>query len=332
MINLCVDTSTWLDLAKLRDGQKTIYTMTELIRDGELRLLVPPVVVEEFVRNRPRVESSITTSLADRLRSLRREVRDYSDGAHAETRDALDELAHHAPIIGAMTTRNFDDIEALLKSGVPVKHTDAERVKVVQRALEKRAPFHKNKNSVADALIIEGYATAVAEADLLQDPHTFVTTNHEDFSAENGDRRLPHPDLSEIFAAEGSDYRLGVDGLLAAISDYFGEDHLSDVNQHWNFFEDPRRLDEILSAENDLFDRVWYHRSLQADIRWRRQGNAAELKREQEIAGPARARIEAKFEGQDMLGPYSDFELGMLNGKLSALRWILGSEWDSLDT
>ncbi len=32
------------------------------------------------------------------------------------------------------------------------------------------------------------------------------------------------------------------------------------------------------------------------------------------------------------LGPYTDFELGMLNGKLSTLRWVLGSERDFLDT
>ena len=43
--------------------------------------------------------------------------------------------------------------------------------------------------------------------------------------------------------------------------------------------------------------------------------------------------MEARYGGKKALRVYlDDFKWGMVNGKLSALRWVLGDEWDMLDT
>jgi hypothetical protein len=49
------------------------------------------------------------------------------------------------------------------------------------------------------------------------------------------------------------------------------------------------------------------------------------------MAKTAARRVERNY-GKKNLGPWDDFEWGMLNGKMSALNWVLGEEWVFLDT
>ena len=43
VLHLLVDTSTWLDLSKCRDGQRWIVAIRVLINQEQLELVVPPV-------------------------------------------------------------------------------------------------------------------------------------------------------------------------------------------------------------------------------------------------------------------------------------------------
>ncbi len=115
------------------------------------------------------------------------------------------------------------------------------------------------------------------------------------------------------------------------------------IDREW--VEEPRSLSEIMDAENELFDKVWYnrHQNWLYEIETGKQKivNVKEYKREPSnwvtpthvynAARKAAEKVEKKY-GSENLGPWDDFEWGMLNGKLSALRWVTGSEWDFLDT
>lgn len=331
MLHLLVDTSTWLDLSKRRDGQRWIVALRVLIHQGEAELIVPPLVIDEYERNRERIETSMTASVAQRFKLIRQDLDDYGGTDTEQALRAIEDLARHTPLIGAMTTRNFDEVLELLRGGRGVEPTESERHAVVDRGLSKQAPFHRSRNSVADALLIEQYVTAVDGVDLAREPHAFVTSNSDDFSLLHGDNRQPHPDIAAIFSPSGSTYALGVDGLNEVLLAHFGSE-IAELFAETNFVEEPRRLDEITEAEKRLFDRIWYHRSLQHEYQLQDADNYAEVERLRGIAARGRKRVEDTYTQPGELGPYTDFELGMLNGKLSALRWILGSEWDFLDT
>lgn len=91
-----------------------------------------------------------------------------------------------------------------------------------------------------------------------------------------------------------------------------------------------RSQNEILEAEQEFRDRIWYDRSMLHAQRLEERGEVMEPKL-RKMAEQGRQRVEETY-GVDTLGPYEPFDWGMLNGKLSALRWVLGDEWDFLDT
>ena len=52
------------------------------------------------------------------------------------------------------------------------------------------------------------------------------------------------------------------------------------------FPDDPRELNEILAAEKELFDKIWYERSMRHDRDLLADGKDEELEAHRRIAGP----------------------------------------------
>jgi hypothetical protein len=140
---------------------------------------------------------------------------------------------------------------------VPLPLTGAIKKRVIERAIENKAPYHRGKNSVGDAIIIETYAELACPARRSKTTtYAFVTHNTKDFSDPHGDRRNPHPDLATIFEKSRSTYWISMVDCINHIAPELLADHDFEIN----YFQQPRRLSEILEAEHRLFRQIWYGR------------------------------------------------------------------------
>jgi Restriction endonuclease len=90
-----------------------------------------------------------------------------------------------------------------------------------------------------------------------------------------------------------------------------------------------RRVSDILAVESELTDKLWYGRKPGHD-------DPVPKDWKPEIVAGMRAsqrRMEEQY-GMEELHSHveSDFAWGMLSGKVSAIRWVLGEDWDMLDS
>ena len=91
-----------------------------------------------------------------------------------------------------------------------------------------------------------------------------------------------------------------------------------------------RNKTEIQKVEQDLYEKLWLMRHLilkddnKDDLEKFYETHSS--KKEQEIRNKIKADEMLKIEMNDL------FYMGKIMGELSAVRWVLGHEWDMLDT
>jgi len=343
-VKILIDTCVWLDLAKDYRTTPVLTAIEDLVRAGAIQLIVPETIPAEFARNKDRVMEDTKRSLTSHFKRVRQAVDQFGeDDTKAATLKTLHEIDHKLAVTGDMAQRTVETIEKLFAAAPIMAISDSAKLKAADRALAKVAPFHLAKNSVADAIHLEVYAEVMAAETDPETTFAFVTTNHRDFSQHKGDQRSPHADLVELFPEGKSIYSPNIVDVIRGIDGEMLDEY--EIEHNWH--DQPRRLSEILEAEYTLFRQVWYNRhwglrngvasgemTIMTSEEFRKlKGHHPEVMSDEtwKLALAAAKKTEDEL-GLDNLGPWTDFEWGMINGKLSALRWILGDEWDMLDT
>ena len=345
MFNVLIDTSVWLGLAEDQKQTPLLDLLVGLLSGGRMNIIVPRIVLNEFQANKARVAKSSSKSLQTHFHLVSDAIR-KTTGDQREKVKILDYLMnanHLIPTVGGAAEGTLRHIETILKAATPIEASDEVKVRAADRALSKRAPcHHENKNSMADAVLIETYFDCVKKGKA-GDRFAFVTHNKLDFSLVDGHAKLPHPDIAGGFSKIKSLYFINLGECLRKI------DPLQMQYMDWDreLEAEPRSLAEMQEAAHRLTLQVWHnrHKNREWEIKhgklkvvshekWSRTKGYNHSEIVDEVwKGALRSAKKAERElGEGNHGPYTDFEWGMINGKLSAIRWMSGEDWDELYT
>jgi hypothetical protein len=343
MFKILIDTCVWLDLAKDPHQQPLLTVIEELVQMQEITLIVPRTVLDEFQRHKARIIEESGRSLSSVFKRVKEAVNKFGDPKKRQVvLEQLNDVDHKIPILGESAIDSVARIEKLLNGSTIIEPSNDVKLRAAQRAIDRRAPFHRQKNGIDDAIIIEIYADCICEKGSAGVRFAFVTHNTKDFSNSHGSDKESHPDFASYFSKVKSRYFISLAEAVRRVSPALVTDMM--LEQEW--VEEPRGLTEILEAERELLDKVWYNRH--QNLKYRIETGKTKIVEKEtfpvrdherrpiqrdvwEGAKKAAKKVEEMY-GLENLGPWDDFEWGMLNGKLSALRWVLGDEWDNLDT
>lgn len=343
MYKLLIDTCVWLDLAKTTKGEEVLMLIEEFINSGEISLIIPSLIIEEFQRNKERIIQDACKSVSSHFKKVKELIEEHSNTETEGKKNILDHLNDidkKIPTLGENAVKTVKQIESLFAIAEILPITDEIKLKATDRAINKKAPFHLSKNSIGDAIIIESYDDYKIKNQSQDFNLFFITHNINDFSVRNGNQKQPHEDIANIFNSKKSQYFINLPEALNTINPELITE-LQYVND-WDF--NFRNFSEIMRFENELVSKIWYNR-----YKYREHlietGKIKIIKDDEyELKNNQSTIIDHIWEGalssakkvEELYGienlSFDTFEWGMINGKLSALRWVIGDEWDNLDT
>jgi dsRNA-specific ribonuclease len=114
LFKILIDTCVWLDLAKDYKQEPILTALEELVRKGDVELIVPRTVVDEFGRNKARVFEESCRSLSGSLKRAKEAVEKFADASKKRmVLRQLNDVDHRLPMLGGAAVGTIDRIEQL---------------------------------------------------------------------------------------------------------------------------------------------------------------------------------------------------------------------------
>lgn len=341
MVKLLIDTCVWLDIAKTSKGEEILNLLSEFIDRNEAIIILPEIIISEFDRNKERIVADAGKSLSSHFKKVKEMVAEHADqDSKQHILTQLNDIDKKIPTFGENAFQSIVRIEDIMKNAEIIDVSDEIKLRATQRAIDKKAPFHLSKNSIGDAIIIESYNYYKIQNTAQEFNLMFITHNVNDFSLKNGNKKLPHEDLSDIFDSSKSQYFINLPEALNSINPDLVDE--IEYENDWDF--EFRSFSEILEIEKELEQKIWYNRHKYREhlIKTGKikliDRNEFDIKTSQGniVKDIWEGALESAKKVEDIYGKenlsFDDFNWGMINGKLSALRWVIGDDWDNLDT
>lgn len=341
MVKLLIDTCVWLDIAKTSKGEEILNLLSEFIEREEVTILLPEIIISEFDKNKQRIIADAGKSLSSHFKKVKEMVAEHANQELKQTiLSQLNDIDKKIPTLGENAFQSILTIEDIMKNAEIINISNEIKLRATQRAIDKKAPFHLSKNSIGDSIIIESYNNYKIENTAQEFNLMFVTHNVNDFSLKNGNQKVPHEDFTDIFDSSKSQYFISLPEALNSINPSLVQE--IEYENDWDL--EFRSFSEILEVERELEQKIWYNRHKNREYLIE-TGKIKLINREDfDIKKSQRTIIKDIWEGalesakrvEEVYGKenlsFDDFEWGMINGKLSALRWVIGDDWDNLDT
>ncbi|MFO3698219.1 PIN domain-containing protein [Enterobacter huaxiensis] len=152
-----LDTCVWLDISSKKAELPMLTAIEHLVGDGSIKILLPDLIRAEYERNKDRVIEATRKRLSSEFRVIKGVIESFGVEGKDTALRTLDDVNHRLPILSEVNQNTVNRVTKLFDMAHEVIISDAAKIRAAERAIAKKAPFHKQKNSVADAMLAETF-------------------------------------------------------------------------------------------------------------------------------------------------------------------------------